>query len=86
MGGHFPKSDYCFYEKEFTFHDKEEPVPYKRLIRLIEDKQHLYLYVAEQSGYMVDKGTVTGGKGASQGHNFYINAGATLNVDGGMVI
>lgn len=61
MGGHFPKSDYCFYEKEFTFHDKEEPVPYKRLIRLIEDKQYLYLYVAEQSGYMVDKGTVTGG-------------------------
>jgi len=61
MGGHFPKSDYRFYEKEFSFNEKEKPVPYKRLIRLIEDRQYLYLYVAEQSGYMVDKGTVAGG-------------------------
>ena len=61
MGGHYPKSDYRFYEKEFSFNEKEGAIPYKRLIRLIEDKQYLYLYVAEQSGYMVDKGTVTGG-------------------------
>ena len=61
IGGNFPKSDYSFYEKEFKFYDKGEPIPYKRLIRLIEDKQYLYLYVAEQSAYMVDKGTVTGG-------------------------
>ena len=61
MGGHYPKSEYRFYEKEFTFQEKEEPIPYKRLIRLIEDKQYLYLYVVAQSAYMVDKGTVTGG-------------------------
>ena len=61
MGGKFPKSDYSFYEKEFKFYDKGEPIPYKRLIRLIEDRQYMYLYVEEQSGYMVDKGTVTGG-------------------------
>ena len=60
-GNEFPKSDYRFYEKEFSFNEKEKPVPYKRLIRLIEDRQYLYLYVAEQSGFMVDKGTVTGG-------------------------
>ena len=61
MGGKFPKSDYRFYEKEFEFNEKEEAVPYKRLIRLIEDKDFLYLYVGEQSAYMVDKGSVTGG-------------------------
>ena len=61
MGNHYPKSDYRFYEKEFSFNEKEGAIPYKRLIRLIEDNQYLYLYVAEQSGYMVDKGTVTGG-------------------------
>lgn len=61
MGGKFPKSDYSFYEKEFKFYDKGDPIPYSRLIRLIEDKQYLYLYVSEQSAYMVDKGTVTGG-------------------------
>ena len=59
IGKDFPKSEYKFYEKEFTFQDKEDPIPYKRLIRLIEDKQ--YMYLAENSAYMVDKGTVTGG-------------------------
>jgi hypothetical protein len=61
IGNKFPKSDYSFYEKEFKDHDKADPIPYTRLIRLIEDRQYLYLYVAEQSGYMVDKGTFSGG-------------------------
>ena len=61
MGGKFPKSDYSFYEKEFKFYDKGDPISYRKLIRLIEDKQYMYLYISEQSAYMVDKGTVTGG-------------------------
>lgn len=61
INGKFPKSDYSFFEQEFKDHDKGDPIPYTRLIRLVEDRQYMYLYVAEQSGYMVDKGTVTGG-------------------------
>lgn len=61
MGGKFPRSDYSFYEKEFKFYDKGDPISYKKLIRLIEDRQYMYLYVSEQSAYMVDKATVTGG-------------------------
>lgn len=61
MGGKFPKSDYSFLEKGFKFYDKGEIIPYSSLIRLVEDRQYLYLYVSEQSAYMMDKGTVTGG-------------------------
>jgi hypothetical protein len=61
MGKQFPQSDYSFYEKEFKFYDKGDPIPYTRLIRLIEDRQYLYLYVSAQSAYMVDKGTFSGG-------------------------
>lgn len=61
MDGKFPESSYCFYEKEFKDHEKGDPIAYSRLIRLIEDSQYMYLYVAKQSGYMVDKHSVTGG-------------------------
>lgn len=61
MGGKFPRSDYSFLEKGFKFYDKGELLPYSSLIRLVEDRQYLYLYVSEQSAYMVDKDTVTGG-------------------------
>lgn len=61
MGGKFPKSDYTFTDEGFKFYDKGDVISYGALIRLVEDKQYLYLYVSQQSAYMVDKGTVTGG-------------------------
>lgn len=61
MGGKFPRSEYAFLEEGFRFYDKGETIPYGNLIRLVEDRQYLYLYVSEQSAYMVDKSTVTGG-------------------------
>ena len=61
MGNKFPKSDYSFLEEGFKFYDKGEVIPYSNLIRLVEDKQYMYLYISQQSAYMVDKGTVTGG-------------------------
>lgn len=61
MGGAFPHSRYVFNASEFRFHEEADPVPYRRLIRLIEERQYFYLYVSEDSGYMVDKATITGG-------------------------
>lgn len=61
MGGKFPKSDYTFTDEGFKFYDKGDIIPYGTLVRLVEDRQYMYLYVTEQSAYMVDKGTVTGG-------------------------
>lgn len=61
MGEEYPKSDYAFSGDSFTFNKDADPVPYSKLIRLVEDKQYLYLYVSQQSAYMVDKATVSGG-------------------------
>jgi len=61
MGEEFPKSDYVFGETEFTFNPEADAVPYSKLIRLVEDRQYLYLYVSQQSAYMVDKATISRG-------------------------
>ena len=61
MGGNYPTSDYVFGADSFTFNAEAEPVPYRKIIRLIEDRDYLYLYVSKQSAYMVDKRTVSGG-------------------------
>lgn len=60
MGNQFPHSHYVFNASEFKFHEEAEAVPYGKLIRLIEERQYFYLYVSEDSGYMVDKATITG--------------------------
>lgn len=60
MKGNFPSSDYEFLEQGFKYYKEGEPVPYDKLIRLVEDKQYLYLYISQQSAYMVDKATVSG--------------------------
>lgn len=62
MGGKYPKSDYFFRETEFSFNAEADPIPYSRLIRLVEDRDYLYLYVSQQSAYMVDKATISQGK------------------------
>ena len=60
MGDNFPKSDYYFRDTDFTFNKEADPIPYSSIIRLVQDRQYLYLYVSKQSAYMVDKSTVTG--------------------------
>ena len=62
MGDHYPQSDYYFDEDSFTFHKDAEAVPYRNIIRLVEDREYLYLYVSKQSAYMVDKKTISRGK------------------------
>ena len=61
MRDNYPRSDYVFGVDSFTFNAEAEAVPYKKIIRLIEDREYLYLYVSKQSAYMVDKRTVSGG-------------------------
>ena len=61
MGEDYPKSDYVFEKDSFRFNEEAEPVPYSKIIRLVEDREYLYLYVSKQSAYMVDKSTVSGG-------------------------
>lgn len=61
MGKNFPKSDYTFSDAGFTFYDKGDSIPYKSLIRLVEDDRYCYLYISQMSAYMVDKRTITGG-------------------------
>ena len=61
MDGNYPKSDYFFEKDSFRFNEEADPVPYSKIIRLVEDREYLYLYVSKQSAYMVDKRTVSGG-------------------------
>lgn len=62
MGEEYPKSDYHFEADHFTFNEEAEAVAYSKLIRLVEDREYLYLYVSKQSAYMVDKKTISRGK------------------------
>ena len=63
MGGRFPRSDYSFHEKNFSDGAGASPIPYSSLIKLIDDRSYLYLYVSKQSAYMLDRSTVNGPDG-----------------------
>ena len=64
LGGKFPTLDYSFSDSGFTDGEGREEVAYSSLIRLIEDKDYLYLFVSKASGYMVEIASVTGDGGA----------------------
>lgn len=63
MGGRFPSSDYSFSDSSFLDGAGASPVPYSSLIKLIDDRAYLYLYVSRQSAYMIDRSTVKGPDG-----------------------
>ena len=60
MQGQYPSSAYEFREEGFADSKEGESIPYSKLVRLVEDKAYLYLYISQQSAYMVDKATVSG--------------------------
>ena len=62
-GGRFHRSDYSFQEKNFSDGAGASPIPYSSLIKLIDDRSYLYLYVSKQSAYMLDRSTVNGPDG-----------------------
>lgn len=63
MGGRFPSSDYSFSDNSFTDGAGASPVPYSSLIKLIDDRAYLYLYISQQSAYMIDRSTFKGPEG-----------------------
>ena len=64
LGGKFPTLAYSFSDSGFTDGEGREKVAYASLIRLIEDKEYLYLFVSKASGYMIELSSVTGDGGA----------------------
>lgn len=64
MHGNFPLLTYSFTEASFSDGKDRPTVPYQKLYRLIADEQYLYLFVSKASGYMVQKVSVEGEKGA----------------------
>ena len=61
MNGDFPYTQYKFMKNQFILQGSkgQESVPYQKLIRLVEDKEYLYLYISRQSAYMIDKSTIS---------------------------
>lgn len=58
--GSFPVSEYSFFPKYFTDSDKSAELKYSGLIKLVEDREYLYLFVDTKNGYMVDKTSIEG--------------------------
>lgn len=62
-GGRFPSSDYSFREDGFMDRSGVSPIPYFSLIKLIDEREYLYLYVSQHSAYMIGRSTVKGADG-----------------------
>ena len=63
MNGTFPSSEYYFTDHGFRDSKDGKEIPYQKLIRLIDDKDFLYLYISKESAYMVDNRSVYGADG-----------------------
>ncbi len=61
LKGNYPKSAYSFTAKGFSDEKDGKIIPYDQIIKLVEDREYFYLYISEESAYMVDKSTVSGG-------------------------
>ena len=62
--GRFPVVHYWFAPEGICFNEKgENPSPYSGIIRLVEDKNYLYVYVSELSAHMIDASTIKGKDG-----------------------
>lgn len=63
LNGNFPKVSYQFHEKDIslTGTDTAARVSYGEIIRLVEDKEYLYLFVTDKSAYMIDRAEVIPG-------------------------
>lgn len=60
MNDKFPSSEYYFSSAGFKDSEKSKEIPYQSLIKLIDDKKYLYLYVSRESAYMVNAASVYG--------------------------
>ena len=60
MNNRFPSSEYYFSSTGFKDSEKSKEISYQNLIKLIDDKKYLYLYVSKESAYMVNASSVYG--------------------------
>ena len=65
MNNNFPSSQYYFSSTGFRDSEKGKEIPYQKIIKLIDDKQYLYLYISRESAYMVNNASVYGEGGLS---------------------
>lgn len=61
LHGQFPVSDYVFHRTSFTDGSNGKAIPYSSLIRLVEDQEYIYLYISQESAYMVEKSGISCG-------------------------
>ncbi len=61
--GKFPRLKYAFFSSGFLIADNEKEIPYRSLIRLVEDDEYLYLFQSDKLGYMIKSSTVIGDRG-----------------------
>lgn len=61
--GALPSTRYHFREEDFTVKSSgyEKQTAYRKLYALVEDDRYLYLFLNRDSGYMVDKSTLSPG-------------------------
>lgn len=60
INGRYPSSDYFFSARGFRDGENCREIPYSSLIKTVDDRSYLYLYVSSESAYMVNSSTVTG--------------------------
>lgn len=63
MNNRFPSSEYYFTSTGFKDSEKSKAIPYTELIKLIDDRKYLYLYVSKESAYMVANASLYGDGG-----------------------
>ncbi len=63
MDGRFPESEYHFSREGFRDSDNSREIPYRNLIKIIDDQSYLYLYITKESAYMVNSRSVYGKDG-----------------------
>ena len=65
MNNRFPSSEYYFSSTGFKDSEKSKEISYQSLIKLIDDKKYLYLYISKESAYMVNASSVYGEGGVN---------------------
>lgn len=59
LDGKFPSFTYTFTDTGFASYQEDAETEYSSIIRLIEDKKYLYIYVTQEKAYMIDSSLLT---------------------------
>lgn len=59
FNGVYPSLSYTFSQSGFASDQEKSEMNYSSVIRLIEDKKYLYIYVTKEKAYMIDSSTLS---------------------------